>query len=116
MKQLAWNKVKRIAVTFIIAVLGGALFILLDIPVPWLLGPMTVMAIGTNAMKLHFVWSRSLRNTGLIIVGYTIGLSMTAAALHKMALQLPFMLSMSVLLMLLCAGISSEEHKFVVLI
>ena len=111
MKQLAWNKVKRIAVTFIIAVLGGALFKLLHIPVPWLLGPMIVMAIGTNAMKLHFVWSRSLRNTGLIIVGYTIGLSMTAAALHKMALQLPIMLSMTVLLMLLCAGIAYVVSK-----
>src|SRR5699024_11580022 len=86
-------------------------FKLLHIPVPWLLGPMIVMAIGTNAMKLHFVWSRSLRKTGLILVGYTIGLSMTAAALHKMALQLPIMLSMTVLLMLLCAGIAYVVSK-----
>jgi membrane AbrB-like protein len=42
----------------------------------------------------------------MIIVGYTIGLSMTAAALREMGRQLPMMLLMAVLLMVVCAGIA----------
>lgn len=106
MKQLTWNKTKFIIITLIIAVLGSILFKLLHIPVPWLLGPMVVMTIGINVLKFEFVWPSSIRNAGMIVVGYTIGLSMTSSALREMALQLPLMLLMTLLLMLLCAGIA----------
>lgn len=112
MKQLTWSKAQYITITLIAAVLGGLLFKLFHIPVPWLLGPMVVMAVGTNVLQFEFVWPREIRNGGMIIVGYTIGLSMTAAALHEMAFQLPFMLLMTLLLMLLCAGIAYIVSKF----
>ncbi|MCR2822265.1 AbrB family transcriptional regulator [Lederbergia panacisoli] len=42
----------------------------------------------------------------MIIVGYTIGLSMTPSALHEMVGQLPYMFLMTVFLLLLCSGIA----------
>ncbi|WP_106494646.1 AbrB family transcriptional regulator [Lentibacillus sp. Marseille-P4043] len=106
MEQHASNTTKQIMPTLLTAVIGGVIFTLLHIPVPWLLGPMIAVLIGTNAMKRDYVWPSSIRNAGMIIVGYTIGLSMTSTALHKMALQLPSMLFMTVLLLLLCSGIA----------
>jgi membrane AbrB-like protein len=87
------------------------LFMLFHIPIPWLLGPMIAVLIGTNAMKGRYDWPSPIRNSGMIIVGYTIGLSMTSSALHEMALQLPAMLLMTLLLLLFCSGIAYVVSK-----
>jgi uncharacterized protein len=97
---------KKIIITALVAIAGGAIFSLLRIPVPWLLGPMLVMVISKNLLKWNLTWPSALRDTGMIIVGYTIGLSMTSAALKEMAEQLPSMALLTVLLMLWCAGIA----------
>lgn len=91
MEQGESRKMKQIILTFITAIIGGIIFKLIHIPVPWLLGPMIAVLVGTNVLKLHFVWPRSVQNAGMMIVGYTIGLSMTATALQDMTLQLPSM-------------------------
>ncbi|SFJ12443.1 hypothetical protein SAMN02799624_03364 [Paenibacillus sp. UNC496MF] len=98
--------------TIVLAVAGGLLFKLLHIPIPWLLGPMIAMLIANNAIENRFYWPQQLRNTALIIVGYTIGLSLTAAALKEIAHQLPYMLMMAVLLLAYCAGIAYVVSKF----
>lgn len=106
MENTVLNRPKKVLFTLITAVVGGVLFSLLYIPVPWLLGPMIATLLATNVLKLNLLWLGSIRNAGMIIVGYTIGLSMTSSALHEMALQLPFMLLMTVLLLLFCACIA----------
>lgn len=111
MKQTILNRTKQIILTLLTAIVGGVLFKLIHIPVPWLLGPMIAVLIGTNVLKRHYVWPSSIRNTGMIIVGYTIGLSMTSSALQNMALQLPSMLLMTLLLLLLCSGIAYVVSK-----
>ncbi|WP_188455130.1 AbrB family transcriptional regulator [Virgibacillus oceani] len=111
MKQRKFNNVKQIIPTLVAAIIGGVLFTLIHIPVPWLLGPMIAVLIGTNAMKLDYVWPASFRNAGMILVGYTIGLSMTSNALQEMAFQLPSMLLMTLLLLLLCSGIAYVVSK-----
>jgi uncharacterized protein len=97
---------KKIIITALVAIAGGAIFSLLRIPVPWLLGPMLVMVISKNLLKWNLTWPSALRDTGMIIVGYTIGLSMTSTALKEMAEQLPSMALLTILLMLWCAGIA----------
>lgn len=93
-------------ITGLIGVAGGLIFTLLHIPVPWLLGPMAAMVIGTNVFKWQFKWNAYLRNIGLMIIGYTIGLSMTAQALKSVAAQIPFMLVMTITLLAFCAVIA----------
>ncbi|GGB60311.1 AbrB family transcriptional regulator [Virgibacillus dakarensis] len=112
MKANAPHLFTQFILTLITAVIGGVLFTLLHVPVPWLLGPMVAVVIGTNVMNRVYVWPSSIRNTGMIIVGYTIGLSMTSTALKQMALQLPTMLLMTLLLMLLCSGIAFVISRF----
>ncbi|MDB5052615.1 MAG: rane protein AbrB duplication [Bacilli bacterium] len=101
----------RIIIAFVTAVIGGIAFMLLHLPIPWLLGPMIAVLIGSNVLKGHYDWPGQVRNAGMIIVGYTIGLSMTIAALREMLHQLPTMLMLTVLLLLLCACIAFIVSK-----
>jgi hypothetical protein len=101
----------KMAVTLATALAGGGLFMQLGLPVPWLLGPMIATLIGANLKKQYYTWPGPLRNSGMIIVGYTIGLSLTAPALKEMAGQLPSMLLLTGLLLLFCAGIAVIVSK-----
>lgn len=101
--------------TLLTALLGGVLFKLMHAPIPWLLGPMLAVLMGSKifgrAPASGYKWPSSVRNAGMIIVGYTIGLSMTAAALAEMSHQLMTMVLMIVLLLLFCAGMAFTVAK-----
>lgn len=105
MQQPSTN-ITEIIKTLITAIIGGALFKLFQIPVPWLLGPMVVMVVAMNIFKWQFKWPHQIRDTGMMVVGYTIGLSMTSVALHEIARQLPSMFLFTIVLMLWCMGIA----------
>ncbi|WP_026297509.1 AbrB family transcriptional regulator [Paenibacillus daejeonensis] len=95
----------RTLLTAAIAVCGGLLFQYLHIPVPWLLGPMSSVFVASLLIRSEQArphWLPSLRNTGMIIVGYAIGLSFTREALIQIVRQLPTMIVLSILLMGLC--------------
>jgi len=96
----------RTGTALLIALAGAGLFKLFGLPVPWLLGPMTAALIGSNLLKGHYAWPAQIRNGGMIVVGYTIGLAMTGEALRRMGSQVPYMILMTLLLLLLCAGIA----------
>lgn len=98
--------IKKLLLTLVLAILGGWLFTILHIPVPWLLGPMIVPLFCSIVLKWDLEWSKGIRDAGIIIVGYTIGQSMTASALKDMGSQLPFMLLVTLLLLALSAGIA----------
>ncbi|QWU13975.1 hypothetical protein SAMN04487895_101241 [Paenibacillus sophorae] len=106
-KRLRNNPNVRFTVTLLTGVIGGVLFMLLRLPIPWLLGPMMAALIGSNVTKGYFAWPPAVRNTGMIIVGYTIGLAMTATALKEISIELPSMLMMTSALIILCAGIAA---------
>ncbi|MFH5185182.1 AbrB family transcriptional regulator [Paenibacillus sp. TAB 01] len=94
----------RFLVTFVIALAGGALFTVIHSPLPWLLGPMVFTLIGSRMLKrITPLWPGFLRNTAMIIIGYSIGLSFTMTTLREMGRQLPTMILMTVLLLLFSA-------------
>lgn len=94
-----------------ISAAGGILFTLLHTPIPWLLGPMFCMLIGSQLFKLPLMWPASVRDCGILIVGYAIGLTMTADALQGILKQLPMMLLMTLLLIGLCTLIAFTASK-----
>lgn len=111
MKESKLQQISNIILTLLIAFIGGIVFDFLHIPVPWLLGPMISGFLATNLFQWPLMWPNSVRNTGMIIVGYTIGVSMTATALHEMGRQIPYMLIMTILLLLFCSGIAYLVSK-----
>ncbi|WP_246070530.1 AbrB family transcriptional regulator [Paenibacillus kobensis] len=93
----------RLIFTSLISLLGGIVFTLLHIPLPWLLGPMTFILIGTRFVRtIQPSWPRQLRDSALIVLGYSIGLSFTVETLHQMGHQLPTMVMATMLLLLFC--------------
>lgn len=88
---------------FVFSVLGGYLFSLLHIPLPWTLGPL-VMAIiwKLGIQKKPVYWPRKIRNIGMIILGFMMGSPFTPAVAHQILYQLPAMLTSTLVLISLC--------------
>ncbi|MDR7072390.1 AbrB family transcriptional regulator [Fictibacillus barbaricus] len=108
MKLIFNNKVHFLSFMAALATayLGGLFFTLLNCPVPWLLGPMTAVLIVSRIKKVNLYWPTGIRNTGLIIVGYSIGLTFTKNTLITISSKLPSMALMTVLLVLICMGMA----------
>ena len=90
----------RLGIALLVAFAGGLICSLVRLPVPWLLGPMLALLAASKFIRIPLRWSGSLRNAGMIIVGYSIGMSFTYPLLAEMARQLPAMLLMTVLTLL----------------
>ncbi|WP_026575390.1 AbrB family transcriptional regulator [Bacillus sp. UNC438CL73TsuS30] len=105
------DKRVRFPVSLVIAMIGGILFSIIHTPIPWLLGAMVSIFIGARFGKIQLYWPSGVRNAGLIIVGYSIGLSFTKSTLLQILKQLPTMLLMTVLLVAFCAGIAYVVSK-----
>ncbi|MFD1953877.1 AbrB family transcriptional regulator [Paenibacillus thailandensis] len=111
METIIRSKTARVTLSLLTAVIGGFLFEWLQIPVPWLLGPMIATLIGSSAWKGSYVWPTPIRNASMITIGYTMGLAMTGEALREIGRQLPYMLIMTALLLLYCACIAYAVSK-----
>jgi hypothetical protein len=94
---------KNVFITFSAAVLGAGLFSLLHIPVAFLLGPLTAVMIGSRLSRIPFYWPAAFRDAGIIIVGYSIGLSFTKEAVLLILQKLPFIFLITVCLILFSA-------------
>lgn len=83
---------KKIITTFIFSILGGTIFYLLHLPLPWTLGPMTATILRSEVFEKKSHWPVSIRNTGLIVLGYTMGSPFTIEAGKQIIVQLPSMI------------------------
>ncbi|MGE7907232.1 AbrB family transcriptional regulator [Peribacillus sp. NPDC094092] len=105
MKKWELNKASKtiqFSVAIVTAFIGGGLFSLMRLPIPWLLGPMAALLIASRFKNIKLIWPVSIRNTGLIIVGYSIGISFTKSSLSDMISHLPSMLILTALIVLVC--------------
>lgn len=100
------DTILKMSFTLVVALFGGYLFSIIGIPVPWLLGPLIFLLIGNLLRPALFYWPRSLKAVGMILIGYTIGLSLTSEAIQEIGRQLPYMFGMTTLLILLSAVIA----------
>lgn len=97
----------RFIVTLALSLIGGTLFSFIHSPLPWLLGPMIFAFLGARFLKkVRPLWPSYLRDTALIIIGYSIGLTFTMSTLQEMGQQLPSMILMTVLLLVFSAIIA----------
>ncbi|EGO61719.1 AbrB family transcriptional regulator [Acetonema longum] len=78
--------------TFLLAVAGGCLFYASSIPLPWMLGPLTAVLLWRNIARRPIYWPVNIRNAGTVILGSLMGSSFTLETARQIALQLPFML------------------------
>ncbi|NYE06867.1 membrane AbrB-like protein [Bacillus niacini] len=105
------KKINRFYITLFIASLGGIFFSLLGIPIPWMLGPMTAVLISSKSRGFQGLWPRQIRDAGLVLLGYSIGLSLTKTALIQIFGKLPLMLLLTIILIAFCSGIAFFVSK-----
>ncbi|MDM5305966.1 AbrB family transcriptional regulator [Peribacillus frigoritolerans] len=106
------SKTIQFSAALLTAFIGGSLFSLIRFPIPWLLGPMAALLIASRFKNVKLIWPVSMRNTGLIIVGYSIGISFTTSSLSDMISHLPSMLILTALIVLVCAGSAFVMSKY----
>lgn len=104
-KKVNIEVLKLLFFTFIIATIGGLISSFIQLPIPWMLGPMLAVFIGSN-MGLKLYLPVGIRDMALMIVGYSIGLSFTKEAMSVVALHLPSIFIMTVLIILFCFGMA----------
>lgn len=94
--------------TLLSALIGSILFSLFHLPVPWLLGSMLGVFIGSRLLrKFRPAWPAAAKDAGIITVGYSIGLSLTVSTLSQMGQQLPSMITLTLLLLLFSVLLAS---------
>ncbi|WP_169818026.1 AbrB family transcriptional regulator [Caryophanon latum] len=82
--------------TGILALIGALLFDWLHMPMPWLLGPLFTTMVLRLATPLPIAWHKELRNLGLVLAGYSIGVSFTTDAFAAARGFLPLMIAINV--------------------
>lgn len=68
---------KTLLETLTLGIIGGILFSLLNLPLPWMLGPLTAVMFWQSITERKLIWPPSFKNIGLIILGITFGLYFT---------------------------------------
>ncbi|SEH80101.1 hypothetical protein SAMN05192559_104200 [Halobacillus karajensis] len=84
--------------TYLVALPGGALFKILGIPIPWILGPIVFVVIAKYCSSLESDTSPIAKSMAFVLLGIQIGLSFTA---QTFALIVPYILPYTVLTILM---------------
>ncbi|MFD2629923.1 AbrB family transcriptional regulator [Oceanobacillus kapialis] len=71
------KKLQRLLITFVTAAIGGYIFYILHIPLPWVLGALTFTFLVQGFFKQEAYILIPLKNTGFIILGIYFGLYFT---------------------------------------
>nr|WP_320147199.1 AbrB family transcriptional regulator [uncultured Anaeromusa sp.] len=78
-----------IAETLSVASLGGFLFSLLHMPLPWMLGALAAVLLWNSAAKRPICWPPYACYAGLLLIGYAIGCTFTSETARQILEQLP---------------------------
>jgi uncharacterized protein len=90
----------KITYTILIAGIGGLLFHLINIPLPWLLGPLFSVMIANIRFNYQLNLPSRYKNTGLLFLSYVLGTSFTMDTVLQVADHLPLMLTITMMTVL----------------
>lgn len=102
----------RFMETLVIALIGGAVFAGLKIPLPWMLGPLAAVMCWSAWSKREVYWPVGVRNSGLVILGAMMGSHFTTDTVRQIAGQFPGMVlatGVTVAFSFLLAGITARQ-------
>lgn len=101
----------QIISTFLIALPAGWLFSYFQIPLPWMLGPLTAVMLFNALSGAWARWPNFLRDLGMIVIGYSMGRSVTPEAVHTITASLPVMMAITLLTILFCTVSGYVTHR-----
>lgn len=82
----------------LISCIGGVVFDLLNIPIPWMLGPIIFVMVTQFIYKGELKWPHALGDFGVVIVGTVIGIQFNIALFGQMGHLLLYMILFNVIL------------------
>lgn len=93
MGETSWKGeyMKDNIIIFLLSCVGGMVFFSIHTPLPWTLGPLVTTLLWKALRKKSVTWPKSIRNTGLIFLGYAMGSPFTLQVGHQIVQQLPGM-------------------------
>jgi len=100
-----------ILTTGLVAIPGGFIFEFLRIPLPWMLGPLTITLLYNAFGGKRARWPIQLRNAGLIVIGYSMGRTVTVKTAALILANLPAMTAVTLFTVLFCAGMGYVTHR-----
>ncbi|WP_107942845.1 AbrB family transcriptional regulator [Metasolibacillus fluoroglycofenilyticus] len=96
----------------IIACIGGWLFSLLSLPIPWMIGPLFTVLLAQFFIRRPLKWPAFFRNIGLVIIGITIGENFSLTILQTMGTMFWYMLAINIIFILLCLLLAFITAKY----
>jgi len=101
----------KVLLTFLLALGGGAVFYVLNLPLPWTLGPLTSVLIIQVGFKRTVRWPAALRNSALVILGITMGSPFTITTARQIGDQLLVIIMATVLTIAFSLFMGYITHK-----
>ncbi|MDR3562545.1 MAG: AbrB family transcriptional regulator [Negativicutes bacterium] len=101
----------RLGPTLVVALLGGWIFVHINVPLPWLLGPVASVVVWSSLLGGKPYWPVGIRNAALLVLGYLMGRPFTLEAAHQVASQFPAMALMTLLTVLFSLAMSYMTYR-----
>lgn len=90
--------VKAMLKVLVLSLVGGYIFSLLHIPIPWMLGPIMVVMLTQFIYKGTLKWSSKMRDLGVVIVGTAIGVNFNIDLFGMMGSIIFYMVTLNFIL------------------
>ncbi|GGJ82157.1 membrane protein [Lentibacillus kapialis] len=91
------NKWLAFAEAIVVALVGVAVFSVMNIPLPWLIGSLAAVAAWSITTQRKLYWPFTFRKIAMVLLGYLIGTSFTKNTLIEMGNHIPSMIVITVL-------------------
>lgn len=104
--------VKNYLTTFLWSCLGGSIFYLVHMPLPWTLGPLAAVVVLKVGFHKTVRWPVGIRNNAMIVLGYVMGSPFTPQTGYQILHQLPLMVFMTLVSVGLCLSGGYVIYRF----
>ncbi|ADH99456.1 AbrB family transcriptional regulator [Salisediminibacterium selenitireducens] len=105
--------VRSLLMTLATALTGAALFSLLSLPLPWMLGPLTAVMTLQAVIGQTLYWHPMIKNAGLIILGISFGLYFTIDTIVMTLPYFPIYIAMTFVLIAISVSLSYALTKLI---
>ncbi|WP_168193799.1 AbrB family transcriptional regulator [Lysinibacillus sp. SGAir0095] len=102
---------KSISLVLLISVIGALLFDGLNLPVPWMLGPLFAVLISQFFIKYELFWPIQFRNIGLVVIGVSIGQTFQLNVFSGMTWLIFLMFLINIILVIISIAMAYGVHK-----
>lgn len=97
----------------VLALIGGYIFHLLHIPIPWMLGPIVVIVMAQFVYKGPLKWTPLTIDIGVVIVGTAIGVQFNVSLFNNIGSILFYMIVLNIILIASSIGVSYLIAKWI---